>query len=31
VREWVLEAGLMSEEDLDEALDIKGMTEGGLR
>lgn len=31
VRELVLEAGLMSEEDLDEALDIKGMTEGGLR
>jgi fumarate hydratase class II len=31
VRDLVLEAGLMSEEDLDEALDIKGMTEGGLR
>ncbi len=31
VRELVLEEGLMSEEDLDEALDIKGMTEGGLR
>jgi len=31
VRELVLEAGLMSEEELDEALDIKGMTEGGLR
>ena len=31
VRELVLEAGLMSEADLDEALDIKGMTEGGLR
>jgi fumarate hydratase, class II len=31
VRELVLEAGLMSAEDLDEALDLKGMTEGGLR
>jgi len=31
IRELVLEAGLMSEEELDEALDIKGMTEGGLR
>jgi fumarate hydratase class II len=31
VRELVLEAGLMSEEELDEALDLKGMTEGGLR
>jgi fumarate hydratase class II len=31
VRELVLEAGLMSEKELDEALDIKGMTEGGLR
>lgn len=31
VRELVLEAGLMSEAELDEALDIKGMTEGGLR
>jgi fumarate hydratase class II len=31
VRELVLEAGLMSEDELDEALDIKGMTEGGLR
>ncbi|MFP4074682.1 MAG: class II fumarate hydratase [Actinomycetota bacterium] len=31
VRELVLEAGLLSEEELDEALDIKGMTEGGLR
>ncbi|HUG32864.1 MAG TPA: class II fumarate hydratase [Acidimicrobiia bacterium] len=31
VRELVLEEGLMSEEELDEALDIKGMTEGGLR
>jgi fumarate hydratase, class II len=31
VRELVLEQGLMSEEELDEALDIKGMTEGGLR
>ena len=30
VRELVLEAGLMSEEDLDKALDIKKMTEGGL-
>ena len=31
VRELVLEAGLMSEEELDDALDIKKMTEGGLR
>ncbi|MGH3650786.1 MAG: class II fumarate hydratase [Acidimicrobiia bacterium] len=31
VRELVLEAGLMSAEELDEALDLKGMTEGGLR
>jgi fumarate hydratase class II len=31
VRELVLEAGLMSENELDEALDLKGMTEGGLR
>jgi fumarate hydratase class II len=31
VRELVLEAGLMSEEDLDEVLDLRGMTEGGLR
>jgi len=31
VRELVLEAGLMSAEDLDEALNLKGMTEGGLR
>ena len=31
VRELVLEAGLLSEEEVDEALDIKGMTEGGLR
>ena len=31
VRELVLEEGLMSEEELDEALDLKGMTEGGLR
>ena len=31
VRELVLEAGLMSEAELDEALDLKGMTEGGLR
>jgi fumarate hydratase class II len=31
VRELVLEAGLMSEAELDDALDIKGMTEGGLR
>lgn len=30
VRELVLEAGLMSEEDLDEALNIKKMTEGGV-
>jgi fumarate hydratase class II len=31
VRELVLESGLMSAEELDEALDLKGMTEGGLR
>lgn len=31
VRELVLEAGLMSEEELDQVLDIKGMTEGGVR
>jgi fumarate hydratase class II len=31
VRELVLEAGLMTETELDEALDLKGMTEGGLR
>jgi fumarate hydratase class II len=31
VRELVLEAGLMSEAELDGALDLKGMTEGGLR
>ena len=31
VRELVLEAGLMTEEELDDALDIKKMTEGGLR
>jgi fumarate hydratase class II len=31
VRELVLEAGLMTESELDEALDIKKMTEGGLR
>ncbi len=31
VRELVLEAGLLSEDEVDEALDIKGMTEGGLR
>jgi fumarate hydratase class II len=31
VRDLVLEAGLMTEAELDEALDIKGMTEGGLR
>jgi len=31
VRDLVLEAGLLSEEEVDEALDIKGMTEGGLR
>lgn len=30
IRELVLEAGLMSEEDLDSALDIKKMTEGGI-
>ena len=31
VRELVLEAGLMTAEELDDALDIKKMTEGGLR
>ncbi|HET9261349.1 MAG TPA: class II fumarate hydratase [Acidimicrobiia bacterium] len=31
VRELVLEAGLMSEAELDQALDLRGMTEGGLR
>ena len=31
VRELVLEAGLMTETELDDALDIKKMTEGGLR
>ena len=31
VRELVLEEGLLSEDEVDEALDIKGMTEGGLR
>jgi len=30
VRELVLEAGLMTEEELDRALDLKKMTEGGL-
>ena len=30
VRELVLEAGLMSAEELDAALDIKSMTEGGI-
>ena len=31
VRDLVLEAGLMTEGELDDALDIKKMTEGGLR
>ena len=30
IRELVLEAGLMTEEELDRALDLKKMTEGGL-
>lgn len=30
VREVVLEKGLMSEEDLDAALDLKKMTQGGV-
>jgi fumarate hydratase, class II len=30
VRELVLEAGLMSAEELDKALDVKKMTEGGI-
>ncbi len=31
VRELVLEAGLMTEKELDNALDLRKMTEGGLR
>jgi fumarate hydratase, class II len=31
VKEVVLELGLMSEEDLDAALDARAMTEGGIR
>jgi fumarate hydratase class II len=31
VRDLVLEAGLMTPDELDAALDLKGMTEGGLR
>ena len=31
VRELVLEAGLMTAEEVDDALDIKKMTEGGVR
>ena len=31
VRDLVLEAGLLSEDEVDEALNLKGMTEGGLR
>jgi len=31
VRELVLEAALMTEDELDKALDLKKMTEGGLR
>ncbi len=31
VKEVVLEMGLMSEEDLDKALDVYAMTEGGIR
>jgi fumarate hydratase, class II len=30
VRQVVLEQGLMSEEELDRALDLKRMTEGGV-
>jgi fumarate hydratase class II len=30
VRELVLEAGLMTEDELDRALDLKRMTEGGI-
>jgi fumarate hydratase class II len=30
VRELVLESGLMSEDELDLALDLKKMTEGGI-
>ncbi|MCI0425715.1 MAG: class II fumarate hydratase [Actinobacteria bacterium] len=30
IRELVLEAGLMTEEELDHALDLKRMTEGGI-
>ena len=31
VREIVLERGLLSEDELDRALDVLGMTEGGVR
>jgi fumarate hydratase class II len=30
VRELVLEAGLMTEEELDSALDLRKMTRGGI-
>jgi fumarate hydratase class II len=30
IREVVLEQGLMSEEELDKALDVEAMTRGGL-
>jgi fumarate hydratase class II len=31
VREIVLERGLLGEEELDRALDVLGMTQGGVR
>ena len=31
IRELVLEEGLMTDEELDGALDVLGMTKGGLR
>ena len=30
IRELVLEEGLMTDEELDRALDVLGMTKGGL-
>ena len=31
VREIVIERGLLSDEEVDRALDVLGMTEGGVR
>jgi fumarate hydratase, class II len=31
VREIVVERGLLSEDEVDRALDVLGMTEGGVR